>query len=85
MGVRVRGAIHGIGSVVAAFGLWHIHSWKFRVLWAWAAASIAVAWLPHVFPSNMAPLWSSVIGTILVMAVLAWVNRYVQLRVPRPE
>src|SRR5690606_10698726 len=79
------GAFYGIVSSAAAFGLWRIRPWATRTLWAWTAASLGAAWLPHLFPSNGAPLWSTAVGTLLVLALLPLVMRYVRMRVPRPD
>ena len=72
----ILGATYGVSALVAAVALWRVRPWAHVPLKVWALATVSAAWLPRLTAQNDAPMWITVLASLVLGVVAVLVHRY---------
>ncbi len=78
------GVLYGVSALLSGIGILAMRTWALAPLKLWAAATIAVVWLPRLSAKIDYPIWQTVLGSLLVAAFCIAVYHYVARRMVRP-
>ena len=78
------GVLYGLSALSSGLGLLRGRTWALTPLKGWAAATVAVVWLPRLVRNNDYPIWQAVLGSVLAGAFCIAVYQYVARRLARP-
>jgi hypothetical protein len=72
----IVGGIYGLSALAAALALWRVRPWAHIPLRVWVLATVSAAWLPRLTAQNDAPVWLTVVASLVSGAVALLIQRY---------